>query len=43
LANIAEALGTGLDIRLIVLDAEPVRLAKAPGQIVKNSSEAPSI
>lgn len=27
LANIAEALGTGLDVRLPVLDREPIRLS----------------
>ena len=30
LANIADALGTGLDVRLPVLDSKPVRLASAP-------------
>ena len=30
LANIAEALGTGLDVRFPVLDREPVRLSTSP-------------
>ena len=30
LANIAQALGTGLDVRLPVLDGEPVRVVDPP-------------
>jgi transcriptional regulator with XRE-family HTH domain len=30
LANIADALGTGLDVRLPVLDSEPVRFTGTP-------------
>ena len=30
LANIADALGTGLDVRLPVLDREPIRLSTSP-------------